>query len=268
MTEETPLDIAHAAMQADLDDDAARLGFYERLADDELFLLLKEESRGDSVNPEIFELEAAEGEPPDRYVLVFDREDRLSTFSDGPAPYAALPGRVVAAMIAGSGIGLGVNLGAAPSSILIPAAAVDWLAQTLGPAPEEVESQVRALEPPTGLTDRLITGLQGKLATAGRFCDHATLARAVYDDDSQGLVLAFIDADPDAHEPLARAAQEAMTFSGADQRLDVAFFDASDPVAERLARVGLRFDMPEPEAPEPVERKAPGSDPSKPPILK
>ena len=59
-----------------------------------------------------------------------------------------------------------------------------------------------------------------------------------------------------------------MTFSGADQRLDVAFFGATDPVAERLARVGLCFDMPEPEAPEPVERKAPGSDPSKPPILK
>mgnify|MGYP001627846882 CR=1 FL=1 len=268
MTDETPLDIAHAAMQADLDDDAARLSFYERLADDELFLLLKEESRGETVNPEIFELEATEGEPPDRYVLVFDREDRLAAFSDGPAPYAALPGRVIASMVAGSGIGLGVNLGAAPSSILIPGAAVDWLAETLGPAPQEVESQVRALEPPTGLADRLISGLATKLATAGRFCDHAVLARALYDDDSQGLVLAFIDADPEAHDPLARAAQEAMTFSGADQRLDVAFFASDDPVAQRLARVGLRFDMPEPEAPEPQMRKAPGSDPSKPPNLK
>ncbi|MAM62531.1 SseB family protein [Maritimibacter sp. UBA3975] len=270
MTEETVLDTAHAAMQADLEDDGARLAFYGHLADGELFLLLKEESRGESVNPELFELEAGEDAPPDRYVLVFDQEDRLAAFAEGPAPYAALPGRVIAAMVAGSGIGLGVNLGVAPSSILIPAAAVDWLAQTLGPAPEEVEGQVRALEPPTGLSDRLITGLSTKLAVAAGLCDHAVLARALYDDQSEGLVLAFIDAAEGSESALARAAQEAMTFSGADQRLDVAFFASGDEVTTRLAKVGLRFDMPEPE-PEPEApsvRPAPGSDPSKPPILK
>jgi hypothetical protein len=267
MTEETGLDTAHAAMQADLEDDAARLAFYGRLADDELFLLLKEESRGETVNPEIFEVEG-EGDTPDRYVLLFDREDRLSAFAEGPAPYAALPGRVIAAMVAGSGIGLGVNLGVAPSSILIPGGAVDWLAQTLGPAPEEVESQVRALEPPTGLADRLITGLSAKLGAAAGLCDHAVLARAIYDDDSAGLVLAFIDAAEGSENALARAAQEAMTFSGADQRLDVAFFAGGEEITTRLAKVGLRFDMPEPEPEEPVTRSAPGSDPAKPPILK
>ena len=41
MTEETPLDAAHAAMEAAPEDDAARLRFYERLADSELFLLLR-----------------------------------------------------------------------------------------------------------------------------------------------------------------------------------------------------------------------------------
>lgn len=267
MTQETPLDIAHAAMEADLSNDAARLGFYERLADGELFLLLKEEAKADAVNPEIFELEAAEGEEPDRYVLLFDREDRLAAFAEGPAPYVALPGRVVATMITGSGIGLGVNLGA-PSSILIPPAAVDWLAQTLGPSPEEVENQVRALEAPGGLEERVLTGLGAKLASAAGLCHHAILARAVYDDDTTGLVLAFIDADPDAEAALARAAQEAMTFSGSGDRLDVAFFDRADPVAQRLSKVGLVFDMPAPVAPEPAKPKAPGSDPAKPPILK
>ena len=43
MTEATPLDIAHAAMMADESDDAARLRFYERMADVELFLLLEAE---------------------------------------------------------------------------------------------------------------------------------------------------------------------------------------------------------------------------------
>ena len=56
MSEETSLDIAHAAMEAAPNDDAARLRFYERLADNELFLLLTKEADGDQINPEIFDL--------------------------------------------------------------------------------------------------------------------------------------------------------------------------------------------------------------------
>ena len=48
---ETPLDRAHDAMQAEPGDDAARLRFYERLADAELFLLLDAEAEGDRSNP-------------------------------------------------------------------------------------------------------------------------------------------------------------------------------------------------------------------------
>ena len=143
MSDETPLDHAHAAMQADLNDDAARLRFYERLADRELFLLLAAEPHGEDIEPELFELEA------DKYVLVFDREDRLAEFVGQPAPYAALPGRVIAGMLSGQSIGLGVNLGVAPSSILIPAEAMDWLSQTLSSTPDEVEAQITEILPPT-----------------------------------------------------------------------------------------------------------------------
>jgi len=39
--DETPLDTAHAAMMAAPENDAARLRFYERMADAELYLLLE-----------------------------------------------------------------------------------------------------------------------------------------------------------------------------------------------------------------------------------
>ena len=42
----TPLDMAHALMDAAPEDDAARLRFYERVADGELFLLLETEVEG------------------------------------------------------------------------------------------------------------------------------------------------------------------------------------------------------------------------------
>jgi len=83
----TDLDQAHAAMEAAPDDDAARLRFYERLADTELFMLLGAEAEGDQISPELFEIE------DQQFALVFDREERLSQFVGRVAPYAGIPGR-------------------------------------------------------------------------------------------------------------------------------------------------------------------------------
>ncbi len=110
----TDLDQAHAAMEAAPEDDAARLRFYERLADTELFMLLGAEAENDQITPELFEIE------DQRFTLVFDREERLSQFVGRVAPYAGLPGRAVAQMLQGQGIGLALNLEVAPSAMLIP----------------------------------------------------------------------------------------------------------------------------------------------------
>ena len=67
---------------------------------------------------------------------------------------------------------------------------------------------------------------------------------------------------------LAKAASEALTFSGIEAgAMDVGFFTASETAAALLAKVGLRFDLPEPQAAEPV-REVPGSNPDNPPFLK
>ena len=79
----------------------------------------------------------------------FDREERLASFTGGIAPYAALPGRVIAGLLKGQGIGMGVNLGIAPSSMLLPPEAMDWLAETLDGGPEEVEAKPQEFLPPS-----------------------------------------------------------------------------------------------------------------------
>ncbi|MCD1627175.1 SseB family protein [Seohaeicola saemankumensis] len=264
MTDLTPLDTAHAAMEAAPDEDAARLRFYERLADCELFVLLTQEAEGDNISPEVFDL------ADESFVLVFDREDRLAQFVGKPAPYAALSGRVIAGLLAEQGIGMGVNLDVAPSSILIPPQAVVWLAGTLGNAPSEAEARIEALAPPRGLPDLLLTSLDAKLASAAGLADAAYLLGVTYEGGSKGHVLAFVDAAPGAQGALARAVAEALTFSGIEAgALDVAFFRASEPMSARLAQHGLRFDLPQPvETVQEVLRMAPGSDPAKPPILR
>ena len=262
MTEQSPIDTAHAAMQAAPEDGAARLRFYERVADGELYLLLSAEPDGDSISPEVFDI--AQG----RFVLAFDREERLSAFAGRSVPYAALPGRVLAGMLAGQGIGLGLNLDVAPSSFLVPSDAVDWLAQTVANAPDRVEAHVDEVYAPTGIPEHLLTALDAKLATTGGLAAMAYLAGVTYDNDAKGHMLAFIDAADAAQEALAKAVAEALTFSGIEAgALDVGFFEAASPIAASLARVGLRFDLPKPPDPE-VQRMAPGTDPDKPPILK
>jgi hypothetical protein len=256
----TDLDEAHGVMQAAPDDDAARLRFYERLADTELFLLLTGEPVGDQITPEIFEIE------DQQFALVFDREERLSEFVGRVVPYAGLSGRGLAQMLAGQGIGLALNLQVAPSEMLIPSEAVDWLVETLSHAPQEAEARLTEVTAPGGLPESVVTGLDRKLAIAGGLARTAYLAQATYDTGVKGHVLAFIDAVDGAEKSIAAAAGEALTFSGIEAGvIDVMFVKASDQMAAHLAKVGLRFDLPQPE--EPAAPVAPGSDPTKPPIL-
>jgi hypothetical protein len=259
---ETPLDRALAAMQAAPEEDLPRLRFHERLADAELFLLLRAEARDDRVDPLLFDTGSG------RYVLAFDSEARLAAFAGGPAPYAALSGRSLAAMLAGKGIGVGLNLGA-PSETLVPAGAIDWLAGVLGTAPAEAEERPEELRPPADLPPALVEGLSVKLALAGGLARHAVLAGVTYAGGRRGHLLVFVDPRPGAERALAAAVGEALLFSGLEAGvLDVGFLAASEPLAARVERVGLRFDLPFPEPGPVASPSTPGSDPRRPPRLR
>lgn len=260
---QTPLDHAHAAMEAAPDADAPRLRFYDRLAEAELFLMLAREAAGDQAEPELFDLGDA------RFVLVFDTEDRLSGFAGRAVPYAALSGRSVVGMLAGQGIGIALNPEVAPSSILLPSEAVDWLAETVAQGPSEAEARPEEFRAPGGLPDGLLEAIDAKLRTTTGLARRGYLAEVKYDTGVRGHLIGFTGAVPGAEGALARAIQEALVFSGLEAAaLDVVFLRDSDPVTAQLARVGLRFDLPEPEQPVRMERLAPGGDPAKPPILR
>ncbi len=257
----TLLDAAHAAVSADPGNEALRLRFFERLAGGEMVILLEREAAGESLEPKVFDLDDGP------VVLVFDREERLAAFTGGIAPYAALPGRGIAGLLKGQGIGLGVNLGVAPSSMLLPPEAMDWLAEALDGGPEEVEALPAEFLAPR-VPEVLISALDAKLAKAGGLAHAALLAGVVYQGGRRGHMLAFRAAGEGAEAALARAMGEALFFSGIEAgELDVAFLRSGDPAAEAMERVGLRFDLPAPEvaALAPV---APGMDPSRPPKLR
>ncbi|HCP80065.1 MAG TPA: hypothetical protein DIT67_00160 [Octadecabacter sp.] len=262
MTDVTEIDRAHAAMVADEADDIARLRFYERLAESELFMLLEDEAEGDQISPAMFEAEGQE------FVLIFDREERMVDFyGKAIAPYAALSGRGMAQMLMGQRIGMALNMGVAPSAMLVPSDAVDWLAQTLGNDPEEVDGQITELTAPKGLPEVLLEALDRKLATAAGLAVEAYLCGVTYEGGGRGHMLAFVGTVEGAEGALTAAVNEALVFSGIDAgMLDVAHLEGSDPVSERVAKVGLRFDLPSPQMPSQPGAN-PGMDPNKPPKL-
>lgn len=258
---DTPLDHAHAATEAAPDDIPTRLRYYARLTEGELFLLLEREAKGDQLDPKVFDLEDGP------IVLAFDREDRLTEFTGLPAPYAALSGRVVVEMLAGTSLGLGLNLGVAPSARVFPPEILTWLSETLSERPEELENRVTAFHAPRGLPEALLTALDSRLARMEGLAALAYLVGTEYEGGARGHMLAFVDAADGAESALARAVQGALGFSGLEAgQLDVTFLPSDDGRAAELARVGLRFDLPQPA--KPVEVTAPGMDPDTPPRLK
>lgn len=264
---ETEIDRAHAAMAlaADAEADAARLGFYAALADAELLLLIEDDAPGESIRPRLFNLE--EG----AFVLAFDSEARLAAFAGGPAPYAGLPGRVLAGHLAGQGVGIGLNLSVAPSEFLMPPAAVDWLAETLADRPAEAAARPAGFHPPGALPEALLSGLAGRLARMPGLAARALLAGVTYEGGRRGHLLALVGARPDAEAALAKAVAEALTFSGIDAgELDVTFLPEDAPAALAMARVAIAFDIPAPvRAPDQViGTTGPGMDPTRPPRLR
>ncbi len=261
----TPLDLAHHAMMAHPQDDAARLRFYGQLAAAELIVLVSGDAGDAALTPRQFDLEDGP------VILAFDTEDRLTDFTGAAAPYAAMPGRLIALQLAGQGVGLGVNLGVAPSSILIPPEAVDWLAETVSGAADPVmAARPVRYHAPAEYPMMILMALDDALRRAGGMADHALLGLA---EDARGArrpILALIGADPSRHIALARMVSETVAFGGhPDCMPDVVFLADGDPALQALAAVAHRFDMPEPGVPDRNSApRPPGMDPDRPPNLR
>lgn len=262
MTDNTPLDRAHRAMTARPADEAARLAYYHRLVGAELCLLLTREPEGDDLAPRVLDL----SDGP--VVLAFEGEERLAAFADGPVPYAALPGRVVIAHLAGQDIGLGINLGDEDCAFLMPAAAVDWLANTLAHVPESATARPTGWGAPAD--PALAPVLADRLAGLGALAVQGWLASAQNDDGAIAQVLVVEDPAPGAEAALAKAGAEALAFSAAgDAGFSLMFLSGAECRALGLPVLAVPVPLSKPAAsPDPVAPQPPGSDPTRPPRLR
>ncbi len=243
------LDAAHAAMEADPGDEAARRRWFGRLLDTELAVVLETEAQGSAVTPRIFALEAGP------VVLAYDGEDRLAAafaqaLPQAALPYAALPGRVLVAALAGQGAGLGVNLGAA-APFLMDAAAVDWLAAALAAAPE-LDAARADFGPPPPLPPDFLEDLALRLAPLAGPGVAVWLAAV-----GAGPVVVVAGLAPAAGAQVARTVAEAAAFGGLGAGVAVAVLSPGAAVPGAVLRHGLALGLP-PTAVPPDPPRAPG----------
>jgi len=256
----TTLDLAYVAMQ---NDEANAPNFYARFLESELFLMLENEVVEDAAQPLI--METSDGP----LVLVFDLEDRMAAFNEEPSDYVALSGRRIAKMLSGQGVAIGLNLGEAPSAMVLPVEAVDWLAAAAIGDDTEVEAKPMEIGKPVGVPEALVAALDSKLANMGGVVSAAYLVSARYEGGESGHMLALVNVPDAAKTGVSEALSEALRFSGVEAgQLDLAFLAADDPHLERFIRAGLGFEVPELVLPKMAEPKAPGMDPDKPPLLR
>lgn len=244
--------------------------FYHIFAETPLTLLLQTEAAGEDLSPMAFDL------PTGAMILAFDSEDRLAAWAasqgQGALPYAQIPGRVLAGLIAGqSGLDLGLNFGAGSASeMVLPHDAMVWLADMLAVAPQQQAAQITQVLPlgtaPAGVMAALSRGLSG----AGGLAEAAVLGRVAYHSGAQAHVLAFFGAAPASEAPLARAVAEALAFSGLEAAALDVIFPPQGRTSDALRAQGLPIALPAP----PVSAKAaqhpraPGMDQDAPPKLR
>ncbi len=258
----TAIDRAFAEMAGAEDEDTLRLAFWGVIADARLFLLLEREAEPGQIVPKVFDLQDGP------VILAFDSEERLASFTGTISAYAELPGRAIAAQLAGQGVGLGLNLGA-PSQTILPHEAMGWLIGLLEQMPDEVRALPEKFLPPDAAPVQLKAALQSRVNALADLCGGILLAAVEYQGGGRGLLLAFLDAKPEVQAALAQTAADAVRFSGLSAAsMDVVFLQSDDPRAQAMERAGLRFDPPPEPLSIPGKPAAPGSDPDRPPILR
>ncbi len=255
----TVLDAAFLASQADPENETLHVAYYAALAEAELFLLLTEQSDGETAEPMLVD----PGSGP--MALAFDTEERMAAFTGQEAAFLALSGRQVSELLSNEGIGLAFNL-ETEFETAFDAETLNWLTTVSG-SPETQDALPAEVHPPKEIHSDLLAAIDRKLAMAAGYAEIAVLAEATFADGSRSHLLAVLDCAPQAQGPLAHAIGEAMAFMGFGAGwLDVAFLEANHPVAEKMLRVGLQFELPRLKAaPAP---SAPGMDPDKPPKLR
>ena len=263
MTENSRLEVLAEKMCHAPADQATRMQFFITFLDSELYLLLSEEASYESISPIVESHKGIE------HVLVFTCENNLVEYSKKVAPYAALSGRLIVDMLARANLGIAFNFAMPSSELFLTAGEITWLNEIVAGSPYTHEARPTLFFPLDVEGKKLASILIEKLLFAAELAASFWLVGVEYDDQSQGVLLIILDPRAGAEAPLAKAAMEAIAFSGVENLpFDVTFLKGQEKLVEIVKRQGKPLLFPERPAKKLYQPSMPGGDPSKPPRLR
>ncbi|WP_312530332.1 SseB family protein [Paracoccus sp. (in: a-proteobacteria)] len=210
-----------------------RARILSRLADTELFVALTREPSDDRAELQIFELSGL------RAALACDAEDRLADFFGRATAYVAMPGRVLAAMLAEEQAALLVNPGQL-SEMFLDAGALEWLGQALAIDPSEGGNlRPSWMTAPTPEAVALfLEPLALRLGDMIGLASGAALVAAVWPDGRRGHLLLLRGCEDDRRAALAKAFAEFFAFlPPIEGGVDIGFAELELPQGALLLEV-------------------------------
>ncbi|WP_018631334.1 SseB family protein [Neomegalonema perideroedes] len=223
--------------------------FFDELMATTLFMPIHDEPEetltgGQSISPIVFEVEDEET------ILVFDSEERLAEWATEPVNYVGLPGAAIFEMFDGREQ-VGLNLGVAPSSLIITRENVEWLHERALEATQTEEVPAGAslrVEPPTEAPREAVAALTSRLAGFRAEIEEATLFRLFVEGadgrETSRLVLALAPTALGAHradEVAAALAKTARSSFSIAEPLEVTILHPGSELLEKARNVGLRL---------------------------
>ena len=247
---ETPLDLAFERARADEEETA---GFYDALFAATVFLPIDRAFDDDgnesaeaasAIEPVFYEVEG------EATLLIFDTEERLARWTDEPVDYVGLTGRQLFEMFDG-GQQVALNIGVAPSSVVIPSEMAAWLherAREAGESEEIGAGVALDVMPPPDLDTEIVARIAARIAGLRREVDEAVFFSLGIDagqEEAERRVVLGVAASQEGMrdagavaEALAETARGA--FDGA-RPVEVALLSASSPLMEKARKVGLNL---------------------------
>ena len=233
-----------------------RLTLFRRFLETELFILI---DNPDNPKPELMQING------EIILLAFDCEEKLIDFAGEKTFFISMSGRRLIAQNDSTGIAL--NLNNMGGGYILTNDVIEWLMKNTQSQKEIVQRNTNEITSPSIVTERFIELLDEALAASFGLADYAVLVKDLTKPGSKNLLLIFVGSVKLYHDALAQQASEAFSLSGIqDIILDITFCKSEDELVAKALLVGLRFDLPQIE--KPSEPKAPGMDPTKPPLLR
>ena len=107
------------------------------------------------------------------------------------------------------------------------------------PAPSAEAPRLKAIMPPRGFPDSLLDSLREQIKLMGLDSNSSTLIQVEYVDSQSEFVVAFAGTPVSAQDALETLVSNVLASSRRkDIELGIAFFDADDQMANRIARIG------------------------------